>query len=144
MILVWLRIACETDETLKEKYSIFHDKGHSLEIDTRLRTVLILLFYMSNKNTLPSLARLAIRIHTMIVSGPDTYSKSNLATFISAEDSWPDSPLGDEELLGLSMAGSSTAAFIRIINTPTVNTNAAGFMKAILTFMSSRDKTIFA
>lgn len=46
MILVWLRIACETDETLKEKYSIFYDKGHSLEIDTRLRTVLILLFYV--------------------------------------------------------------------------------------------------
>lgn len=143
MILVWLRIVCEIDEILKEKYSIFYDKGYFLEIDICLCIVLILLFYMSNKNILFSLVRFVIRIYIMIVSGLDIYLKLNLVIFIFVEDLWFDFLLGDEELFGFLMVGLFIVVFIWIINMFIVNINVVGFMKVILIFMFFWDKMIF-
>lgn len=143
MILVWLRIVCEIDEILKEKYSIFYDKGYFLEIDICLCIVLILLFYMSNKNILFSLVRFVIRIYIMIVSGLDIYLKLNLVIFIFVEDLWFDFLLRDEELFGFLMVGLFIVVFIWIINMFIININVVVFMKVILIFMFFWDKMIF-
>ena len=87
MIPVLLKTTCEINENLQKLKTQW--VNINLNVDSCVE------FEITYRDTglkklfkVPNFARLAIKIHTMMIKGPETRSKSNLATLSGGGSSW--------------------------------------------------------